>query len=507
MNATDTTAAIREVGFAVDGSPRRGGTATVYPGRVLGDDRRVAVKVFDASVDDERFEREAHILSTIDHHAIAPLIDFGQLSTGNRYLVTAWNDGETLAERLHRTGPLDVFIVRRVLVELCAALEHVHRRGVVHRDLSLANILISEDNRIALIDFGIARAADQPTMTATTDLVGTTRYLAPELLDGAPPSPASDQYAAAVIAYELTAGVWPFAEAPTVGQTLHHHLSSTPIPLTERVADAPMSLSNAIARGISKAPEDRFDSIQGLADAALAAPGSAHANAQGNNTASRQKRRRILAIGGVAAVALASILWFRGADRTTTTQESSPGEEAVGETTPVATWPSGLAAELDCNALPNPGFETNSLPENFWRDPNDVERSRLDAGSGVDGSSAVAIGTDGRFGAYGTVVDVEPNAEYVFSASVSFTEQPFVAEASVWWLDSNFQILDEEPVKADLLTAAPGRVALDVPAAPAEATFAVTRLYKDDSGGVLIADEVVFAERGSACAELVEQNS
>lgn len=516
MSDIELAGALRRVGFAAEGPPRRGATATVVRAvRQAESDspRPLAVKVFDSSASWERFEREAAILATIDHPSIAPLIEFGHLETGQPFLVMPWIDGVTLAERLQAEGSLEPAVVRRILVQLGDALDHLHDRGIVHRDLSLANVLVDDANRITLIDFGLARGEAAATVTATSDLVGTTRYLAPELLQGAAPSPASDQYAAAMISYELAAGVWPFDASDSVGTTFHHHLSSHPIPLRERAPSAPSSLEQAIDRALAKDPDDRFATVSELADAALGADGDGASQPSPSWQPPTSKWR--LAVGAVAAISVVGLLVLIGSgddapnldepvDTTTSgvdTTEAAPVVEP--EPVPTTTWPEGLAAELDCNLLESPGFEVATLPDNFWGDPNDPERERLVAATGVDGSTAVAIGRDGEFGLYGTIVDIRPNAEYVFAASVTFTAIPEVAEISVEWLDADFALIEGEAVAASIVSMAPGRAVLEVPAAPPGAAYAVTRLFKDSSGGVLSADELVFAERDSACDELL----
>ncbi len=494
MSGVDIGAALRQVGFTVDGAPRRGATATVF--RAHRDGQTLAVKVLDDTTSTERFEREAAILASIDHPNVAPLLDFGTLANGQAYLVTPWVEGETLADRLTAHGPLDAAGVRRLLVQLGDALDHIHQRGVVHRDLSLANVLIDGDNRITLIDFGVARAEDAATVTATSDLIGTTRYLAPELLEGAEPTPASDQYAASVIAYELAAGVWPFELSESVHATFNHHLSSAPIPLRERIAAAPQPLEEALERALSKDPADRFTTATDLANVALGASPT-------DQPEGRRWGSIMILVGGLATTiaAIAALVALQSGGDDSGGDESSASPEP--QSAPTTTWPEGLASELDCNLLEAPGFESNALPPNFWIDPNDLDRERLVAESGVDGSSAVAIGRDDEFGAFGSIVDIRPNAEYVFAASVAFTERPAVAEISVAWLDANFDLIDGESVSADLIPMAPGRAVLEVPAGPPAAAYAVTRLYKDASGGVLTADELVFAERDSACDELL----
>ena len=470
----------------------------MYLGHRLLDQRAVAVKVLHDSVDRHRFDREAAVLSEIDHPSIIQLLDFGQLPNGALYLVTSRAEGQTLSDRLEADGPLGVAEVRRVAIQLSEALDALHHRGIVHRDLSLANILLTNDHRVTLIDFGFARSADAATVTASGDLVGTTRYLAPELLDGATPSPASDQYAAAVITYELLAGVWPFEATDTVGRTFHHHLSSAPIPLRERVGDAPASLESAIERALSKDPTHRFGSMRDFADAALSGRSTPHR---------RPSRAAAVGVGAVALLAAGALAvnWSGVLDRDDDRNDEATSSpiSATSEDTPASgSWPAGLAGELECNLLDTPGFETNALPPNFWLDPSNPDPdsiARLVPDSGVGGSAAVAIGRNDAFGAFGTIVSVRANTEYVFAASVSLTDRPFEAEMSIAWLDADFQLIDGDTVAVDLITAAPGRAQLVVPVAPAGAEYAVTRLAKDASAGVLIVDEVVFAERGSPC--------
>lgn len=514
MDLASTTDSLHQLGYTVDGAGRRGATATVYVGHHTASGTRVALKVLDDSTASATFDREAQILAEIEHPNIARLIDFATLANGRRVLVTAWADGDTLAERFTQTGPLGTPAVRRVLMQLGDALDYLHSRGVVHRDLSLANIVFDDKGHLTLIDFGISRSDDHATATASGDLVGTTRYLAPELLAGESPSPATDQYAAAVIAYELAAGVWPFEEANTVGRTFHHHLSSQPIPLTERTPSAPPALEAAIERSLSKAPADRFRSMQEMVDAALDMGEPTHNGSSGLGVR--------LALAGVALTALvgAGYLTVNRDGKAENAATAAAAEATVDETpaeapgangstiapadpTPTTVWPSGLAVELDCNLLPSPGFEVNSLPANFWEDPSSPSPVALAPDKGVDGSRAVAIGAPGEFAAFGSLIDIRPDTEYVLAASVSFSELPFSSTMSVAWVDADFQLLDTESSEADLTTAAPGRALLDVPPTPAGAAFAVTRLSKDDSGGVLFADELVFAERDSACGQIL----
>ena len=494
MAVADVGAALEAAGFALDGEPSRGATASVFLGRRVADDQPVALKVFDPDVDDARFEREAAILRQVDHAGVVQLLDFGSLPSGHRYLVETIAAGETLAQRLGDIGPFDVATTRRLLLQLADVLDHVHGLGIVHRDLALANVMVSSDDHVTLIDFGISRANDHPTVTAATDLVGTTRYMAPELIEGSEPSPASDQYAVAVILYELLAATWPFGDADTAASTMHHHLTSEPVPLRERVPHVPAELASAIEQALAKDPSQRFSSMRAMADAALGAADD-----------HRSRRRIPVALAAVCAAVLVGLLTAaaiatRSADEPTREQPANANTALAGS---AAAWPAGLAAQLACNLASTPGFEGNSLPTNFWLDTTDDDPdgiARLAPAAGVEGSAAIAIGRDNVFGAFGERFPSVATATYVLSADVSFSARPNEARAVIRWLDVDFQVIDvAEDVSVDLVTAAPGRFVLEVPVAPPGAVYVVPRLYKDASPGVLFVDELVFAERGSAC--------
>jgi hypothetical protein len=186
-----------------------GGMATVWQAtdRRLG--RTVAVKLIsEALADDptyaERFAREARTAAGLSHANLVQVFDYG---AGDRrpYLVMEYIDGGTLAQRIER-GPVVGEEARAVAGDLLAALGCIHSAGILHRDIKPANVLLSSDGRARITDFGIAQPEDSTRLTQTGHLVGTLRYLAPEVIDGHPPSRKSDLYALGVLLRDLSGG-------------------------------------------------------------------------------------------------------------------------------------------------------------------------------------------------------------------------------------------------------------------------------------------------------------
>jgi eukaryotic-like serine/threonine-protein kinase len=179
-----------------------GGMAEVWLASDTRLDRLVAVKLLSESlVDDpgfvERFGREARIAAGLSHPALVPVHDLG--ITGERpFLVMEYVEGETLADRIDRAP--ETIDVEALATEMLVALEHIHEAGIIHRDVKPGNILYGDAGRIRLTDFGIARMSGADTqITQSGQVLGTLRYLAPELRDGTEPSPASDLYSLGVV--------------------------------------------------------------------------------------------------------------------------------------------------------------------------------------------------------------------------------------------------------------------------------------------------------------------
>lgn len=260
----------------------RGGMAAVFEAVHVRSGLRVALKVLhaDSLRSDEarqRLLREATALGSLRHPNVVQIYDAGECPQHGPYLSLEMIEGRPLDGILvaRRRLPTDQSVA--VLVQLCEALDEVHRRGLVHRDVKPSNLLISRTpigDRVELIDFGIAKLGDtsQPKLTRAGDMLGTLDYMSPEqLLGDQLIDSRTDVYAAAVLLYECLTGEVPFAGPPT---TLVARIVSgaKPEPLASRGVDVP-ALDAVIARALEMDVDARFATPRELALATLAAVG------------------------------------------------------------------------------------------------------------------------------------------------------------------------------------------------------------------------------------------
>ena len=210
----------------------------------------------------ESFEREAQLLARVSHPGIVQIFDVGQAEEG-LYFVTELVEGESLAARLKRAGPVPTREATDIAEQLCRALAHAHAEHIVHRDIKPANVLISGRGQVKVGDLGIARLAEGNTDGGTATIVGTPRYMAPEQASGQPVTPATDVYSAGIVLYEMLAGRTPFGGDSAVEIALQHvQLQPPPLP-----PGTPRSLARVVERALAKDPADRYQSAVAMADA------------------------------------------------------------------------------------------------------------------------------------------------------------------------------------------------------------------------------------------------
>ncbi len=196
--------------FLIERRIGSGGFGVVYEawdGRL---ERPVAVKAIDSDgAEGGRVLREAQAAARLNHSGIVTLYEIGE-EDGSALLVTELVDGDTLARKT-REGALSDREIGEIGADLCEALDHAHTRGVVHRDVKPQNIVVTEDGEphAKLMDFGVARLAGAPGLTAPGDVVGTLAYMAPEQAEGRGAGPEADVYALALTLYECWSGVNP----------------------------------------------------------------------------------------------------------------------------------------------------------------------------------------------------------------------------------------------------------------------------------------------------------
>ncbi len=257
--------------FRVESIVGTGGMGAVYVATDLSIGRRVAIKMLHpelAAQPDhlERLREEAFSLASLHHPNIVQLFDFHAGGPEATFMVMELVEGETLAERLTRHPMLPIDMAVDYALQLLSALSAAHARGIVHRDVKPANLLVmsvpARRDLIKVLDFGIAKLTEETIRRRPTTagiLLGTPTYMSPEQASGRPVDPRTDVHAVGLVLYRMLSGSNPF-EGYDLATTLHRVQSFVPPALTQLRADAPPHLAHAIARAVSKDPAARFGS-------------------------------------------------------------------------------------------------------------------------------------------------------------------------------------------------------------------------------------------------------
>jgi serine/threonine-protein kinase len=257
-----------------------GGMGRVYLGRdpVIG--RGVAIKVItmrpDLGEDDarqyrERFLREAQAAGALVHPNIVAVYDIGQdRETGSPYIVMEHVPGRDLRRVIREWAPLPAADAVRIVMQIGAALDYAHRRGIVHRDIKPANVLISERGQVKITDFGVARLPGSD-LTRSDQFVGSPGFMSPEQLRGAAVDGRADLFALGVILYELLTGRAPF-DGENVSEVLYRITSQPAEPPSEVCPDVSADFDPILERALAKDPAARFQSGQEFIAALRALP-------------------------------------------------------------------------------------------------------------------------------------------------------------------------------------------------------------------------------------------
>jgi pimeloyl-ACP methyl ester carboxylesterase len=255
----------------------RGGMGTVHVAFDRRLRRRVALKLLprELTADEHfrtRFLREQRLAASLAHPAIVPIYDAGEVA-GRLYLAMRFVDGTDLRRLIASEAPLDPSRIVRIVSRVAEALDVAHARGLVHRDVKPANILLDDDGRAYLCDFGLTKeASDVPAATRRAPLVGTIDYVAPEQIRGEEGDGRADVYSLGCVLHEGLTGRPPHGGGNET-QTLWGHLQEEPVPPSQRRPDLPAGLDDVVARALAKEPADRFSTAGELAAAAREAVG------------------------------------------------------------------------------------------------------------------------------------------------------------------------------------------------------------------------------------------
>jgi len=268
--------------YEVEKELGRGGMAVVYKAREIELRRLVALKVLPPGMGSadlaERFRREARMAAALDHPNIIPIHRVGQ-AAGTYFFAMKFVEGRAVDAIIESQGALPVPVVLQILRAAAGALAFAHERQIVHRDIKGANIMVDQGGRILVADFGIARAAEEKTLTASGSVIGTPHFMSPEQCSGQKVGPQSDQYSLGVLAFQMLTGQVPF-DADSVITIIQHHYF-TPVPDIAAVREGvPEELLAVVYRALAKDAGQRYGTTREMADALEAVPCSAEEKAQ-----------------------------------------------------------------------------------------------------------------------------------------------------------------------------------------------------------------------------------
>ena len=361
-----------------------GGMADVYEAEDTQLGRRVALKLLHRRFAEdaefvERFRREASAAAGLSHPNVVQVFDRGEWD-GTYYIAMELLEGRNLKQVVREHGALDPALAADIVLQILKAARFAHRRGVVHRDIKPHNVIVDEEGRAKVTDFGIARAGASD-MTETGSIMGTAQYLSPEQAQGHPVDARSDLYSIGVVLYELLTGVPPFDADSPVTIALKQ-VSEDPLPPRQRNQAVTPALDAVVLRALRKDPVERYQD----ADAFIAALESAmsggyippvdDAAAELEEEDRRNWRRiAIIAIVVLALVALAIGAWAL------LTPEQTGVPDVVGK-----------QSDNAAQTLQREGFEVDIVPIQSDRVAEGrVAGQRPEAGTEADEGSVVTI--------------------------------------------------------------------------------------------------------------------
>ena len=258
-----------------------GGMANVYLANDKILDRKVAVKVLrgDLSSDDRfirRFQREALSVSNLSHPNIVEVYDVGE-EDGEYYIVMEYIEGKTLKQLLKKRESLTLTEVIDIMTQLTDGIAHAHESYIIHRDIKPQNIMIQDDGRIKITDFGIAMALNATQLTQTNSVMGSVHYLPPEQASGKGATVKSDIYSMGILMYELLTGTVPFKGDNAVEIALKHMKDKIPS-IRKQDPSIPQSVENILMKATAKNPRNRYDSAREMHDDLVTCLTEEHAN-------------------------------------------------------------------------------------------------------------------------------------------------------------------------------------------------------------------------------------
>jgi hypothetical protein len=253
-----------------------GGMGTVFLAEHVHLGRLTAVKLLrrDLGLDPDaeaRFRREALLAARITHANVAQIYDFDRTAEGEFLIAMEYVEGETVGQRLHRSGPFDLPHTVEVLKGVASGLDRAHSLGIVHRDLKPENAMLAKDGSVKLLDFGVARSLEPVAeITSSGVVVGTPAYMSPEQLTGEAVGPATDIYSLGAVVYEMLSGLQPHT-GNTFAEFRAKRLMQLPTDVNRLRDDCSPALAQVVAKALAVDPAARWGSAGEFAEAAHAA--------------------------------------------------------------------------------------------------------------------------------------------------------------------------------------------------------------------------------------------
>lgn len=255
--------------YSIDTLVARSGMASIFRGTDLRTGRPVAIKIPHPEMESDpvffdRFRREEEIGRTLDHPGVMKVL--GDDDRSQLYMVMEWVDGRLLRQILNEQGKLPPERAVRIALRICEVLEYIHKHGIVHRDLKPDNIMVDDEDRVKLIDFGIAAMSGSRRLTFTklSQVMGTAEYISPEQVKGKRGDARSDLYALGIMLYEMLTGKTPFSGANPF-LIMNDRLLNNPVPPREVDPGISPELQEIIYRVLERDPKSRYASAHEFA--------------------------------------------------------------------------------------------------------------------------------------------------------------------------------------------------------------------------------------------------
>ncbi len=258
--------------FRLDKLLYQGQHTLVYRAAQLSLDRAVVVKLLKDHIARQpewtaRFRREAKVCAHLKHAHIVDVYALGE-KEGYQYIVNEFIDGPSVKELLKNCGPLPLPVALSITDHILQALQFAHRRGIIHRDVKPANILINTQGYAKLADFGLAQIGEEPTVTQQGSIVGTPAYMAPEQITGQPLQGQADLFALGAVLYEMLSGRQAFG-GENYSACIYKVINEEPPPLRDFLPDLPGTWIEYVGKFLQKSPQDRWESAQAAREALL----------------------------------------------------------------------------------------------------------------------------------------------------------------------------------------------------------------------------------------------